>query len=177
MIRKATVADLDVIEAIYDAIHAQEEAGEVTVGWQRGVYPTRFTAAAAIECGDMFVELSDEDDGVVVASARINQEQVPEYADATWEHDAPPERVLVLHTLTVDPAAGGHGYAKRFVAFYEELACEMNCPYLRMDTNERNTRARALYKKLGYTEPDIVPCVFNGIPGVQLVCLEKKLQF
>ena len=24
-------------------------------------------------------------------------------------------------------------------------------------------------------EPGIVPCVFNGIPGVQLVCLEKKL--
>jgi hypothetical protein len=44
-----------------------------------------------------------------------------------------------------------------------------------MDTNARNTRARAMYKRLGYSEPDIVPCVFNGIEGVQLVLLEKML--
>ena len=44
-----------------------------------------------------------------------------------------------------------------------------------MDTNARNVRARAMYAKLGYVEADIVPCVFNGIEGVQLVCLEKTL--
>lgn len=38
-----------------------------------------------------------------------------------------------------------------------------------------NTGARKLYKKLGYTEADIVSCVFNGIEGVQLVCLEKYI--
>ena len=31
------------------------------------------------------------------------------------------------------------------------------------------------YKKLGYTEIAVMPCVFNGIPDVQLVCLEKHL--
>ena len=44
-----------------------------------------------------------------------------------------------------------------------------------MDTNQKNARARALYAKLGYSEPDVVPCTFNGIEGVQLVCLEKTL--
>ncbi len=44
-----------------------------------------------------------------------------------------------------------------------------------MDTNAKNAAARRLYQKLGYGEPDIVPCTFNGIPGVQLVLLEKKL--
>ena len=43
------------------------------------------------------------------------------------------------------------------------------------DTNARNMRARALYQKLGYREADIVPCVFNGLEGVQLVLLEKQL--
>ena len=46
---------------------------------------------------------------------------------------------------------------------------------LRMDTNAKNAAARRLYQKLGYAEPDIVPCIFNGIPNVQLVLLEKKL--
>lgn len=44
-----------------------------------------------------------------------------------------------------------------------------------MDTNERNSRARAMYVKLGYKEIGIVPTVFNGIPGVGLVLLEKAL--
>ena len=34
---------------------------------------------------------------------------------------------------------------------------------------------REMYRKLGYAEVSIVPCVFNGIEGVDLVCLEKVL--
>ena len=45
-----------------------------------------------------------------------------------------------------------------------------------MDTNAINAAARAMYAKLGYREADIVPCVFNGIPNVNLVLLEKKLK-
>lgn len=88
---------------------------------------------------------------------------------------APPEQVLVLHTLVVDPTVKGKGYGTAFVAFYEQLARETDRPYLRIDTNARNTPARALYKKLGYTEAGIVAGTFNGIPNVQLVCLEKKV--
>ena len=82
---------------------------------------------------------------------------------------------MVLHTLVVDPQAKGRGYGSRFVDFYESYALEHGCRYLRMDTNERNASARALYRNLGYREVPIVPCAFNGIPGVQLVCLEKTL--
>ena len=57
----------------------------------------------------------------------------------------------------------------------EEYALENGCPYLRMETNERNVRARGFYAKVGYKEIGIVPCIFNGIEGVGLVLLEKKL--
>ena len=77
--------------------------------------------------------------------------------------------------VVVDPQAKGRGYGSRFVDFYESYALEHGCRYLRMDTNERNASARALYRNLGYREVSIVPCAFNGIPGVQLVCLEKTL--
>lgn len=55
------------------------------------------------------------------------------------------------------------------------LARENGCTVLQMDTNAKNAAARRLYQKLGYAEPDIVPCTFNGIPNVRLVLLEKKL--
>ena len=172
MIRKATLDDLDAISAIYDAIHDREEAGLAVIGWNRAIYPTRASGKASILAGDMYVL---EEEGRVLAAAKINQEQVPEYANAQWQWEAPEEKILVLHTLVVDPEKGRGGYGKAFVAFYEDMARNMGCPYLRMDTNARNTIARQLYQSLGYAEVGLVDCQFNGIPGVQLVCLEKKV--
>lgn len=170
MFRKATIQDLDRIAEIYDEIHTEDESGRTTIGWVRSIYPTRSTAEVSILKGDMFVECVD---GQIVAAAKINQEQVPEYADAAWQYDVPEDQVMVLHTLVVSPKMVGFGYGPKFVEFYENYALEHGCHYLRMDTNEKNSRARALYKKLGYAEVSVVPCEFNGIPGVRLVCLEK----
>ena len=80
---------------------------------------------------------------------------------------------MVLHTLVVDPAASGRGIGRTMVAYYEAFARAHGCADLRMDTNARNKAARHLYGKLGYREIGIVPCAFNGIPGVELVLLEK----
>ena len=173
MIRKATADDLPQVGEIYDRILAKEERGEARIGWVRDVYPTPAVALEALEAGELFVL---EDAGRVAAAARINRRQVPVYADAAWRYpDAPAEQVMVLHTLTVDPEAAGRGLGTAFVRFYESYALAQGCPYLRMDTNEVNAAARALYARLGYREAGIVPCTFQGIGGVRLVCLEKKL--
>lgn len=172
MIRKADIGDIDRIAEIYREIHDEEEAGRMVIGWERKVYPTRDTAREAVKCGDMFVE---EDEGQIVAAARINQEQVDVYADAAWTLEAADEQVMVLHTLVVSPKKNSSGYGKTFVKFYENYARERGCICLRIDTNARNENARAFYRKLGYTEVSIVDCVFNGIPDVHLVCLEKVL--
>lgn len=171
MFRKACMADLNAISAIYDAIHTEIEAGRAVIGWIRAIYPTPKTARASIEAGDMYVL---EENGRILASARINQYQGPEYDHAVWSFEADPEKVLVLHTLVVSPKYKGRGIGTAFVRFYEETARRMGCTALRMDTNAVNAAARALYKKLGYTEACIVPTDFNGIPGVNLVCLDKR---
>lgn len=171
-IRKGTRADIPGITAIYDRILTEEESGRASVGWVRGIYPTEATALAALEAGDLFVMT---DGGILTAAARINRIQVPVYCEAPWLWEAPAEAVMVLHTLVVDPRRAGKGYGTAFVNFYERYALEQDCPYLRMDTNEKNAAARALYRRLGYREAGIVPCEFNGIPSVQLVCLEKNL--
>lgn len=171
-VRKATAADLDEIEKIYDAIHTEEENGRATIGWIRDIYPVRATAEAAMERRDLFVA---EADGKIVGTAILNQIQVPEYALGNWRYPAPADRVMVMHTLVIDPGAKGCGYGSEFAKYYEQYALEQGCHYLRIDTNARNENARRFYQKLGYAEIGIVPCVFNGIDGVQLVLLEKKL--
>ena len=170
--RKATAKDISAIAEIYENIHTEEEAGRTSIGWIRGIYPTQATAEAALLREDLFVA---EEQPKILGAAIINQQQVDVYADGNWEYPAPDSEVMVLHTLVIDPKAMGNGYGPQFVKFYEDYALSQNCCYLRMDTNARNARARALYKKLGYREIGTVPCVFNGIPGVPLVLLEKKL--
>lgn len=172
MIRKATKEDIDAIVAIYEAILDNEEAGKCRIGWIRGIYPTRETAEEALKKGTLFVS---EKAGKIVAAAKIDQSQMPQYAECKWEYDVPDDKVMVLHTLVVDPACFGHGYGPEFVYFYEKYAFENDCLYLRLDTNETNTVAWNMYKKMGYHKTGIVIDEFNGIPNVHLVCLEKKI--
>ena len=172
VIRKAKMADLSAILEIYDDIFALEEAGKITSGWVSGIYPTEVSALDAINADEMFVM---EDGGNVVAALRINQVQMPAYAEVKWEFEAVPDKVMSFHTLVVSPKANGRGYGTRFVKFFEGYALGKGCPYLRIDTNARNARARALYARLGYREAGIINCVFCGIPNVDLVCMEKAL--
>ena len=170
--RKANRDDLDAIERIYDRTHDAEEAGLTTIGWVRGIYPVREVAEASIARDDMYVA---EYDGRIVASGIINKIQVNVYLDCDWDYAAPDDKVSVLHTLVVDPDMRGMGIGPAFAGFYEELSREMGCEVLRIDTNARNKIARKMYEKLGYVETSIVPTVFNGIQGVDLVLMEKKL--
>ena len=85
MIRKATDRDISAIADIYARIHKAEAAGRLSTGWLKDVYPTEATARAALAAGDLFVL---EDGGRVVAAARINRVQMPEYALVDWKYPA-----------------------------------------------------------------------------------------
>lgn len=172
IIRKAESRDLDAIEKIYNKILLKEEMGQLTTGWERGIYPRREIAEAALKRNDMFVM---EDEGSIVGSGVINKDQLDVYAKGKWKFAAKNCEVMVLHTLAIDPDKSGRGYGKRFVKFYEDYARENGCKYLRMDTNERNKPARSLYKSLAFDEIDCLSCIFNGLEGVNLILFEKKL--
>lgn len=172
-IRKAVSEDVPAVFGIYEKIHELERQKKMEVGWLPGVYPSLATAEEAQKRGDLFVY---EEDGQILAAAIINQSQVDVYAKGSWKYPARESQVMVLHTLVVDPDAGKRGIGSHFVAYYEAYALKHGCPALRMDTNAKNKAARTLYKKLGYREAGIVPCVFNGIPDVPLVLLEKHLE-
>lgn len=169
LIRLAGAEDIAAVARIYEELHDAEEAGAQTIGWVRGVYPAASVAEAALKRGDLFVL----EDGEVLGAAIINRIQVDCYHGAPWENAASDDEVCVLHTLVISPRAAGRGYGKRFVRFYEAHARALGCTELRMDTNARNTRARAMYAGLGYREIAVVATVFNGIPNVELVLLEK----
>lgn len=171
MFRLAEERDIKEIAKIYENILNDEKSAPFT-GWIKGIYPTEKVAADAYSNGELYVY---EENGQILASAKINKEQMPGYEKADWHCDVPDDEVMVLHTLVVRPSASGKGIGRKFVKFYEDFALENGCKYLRMDTNEINLPARTLYKKLGYDEVGIVRGDFCGIPNIGLVCLEKEL--
>ena len=171
-IRKAKAADIESVVRIYGSIHDAEGEGRYVIGWKRGVYPTKETAEAALERGDLYVA---EYNGQIYAAAIINGNELPEYKDGNWETDATDEEVLVLHTLVVDPESPVKGIGGEFVRFYEELARKRGCKSLRIDTQSKNLNARNFYPKFGFKEVGIVKCDFCGCGMVDLVLLEKKL--
>ena len=173
LIRRAANGDIDAVERLYDAIHTAEEAGALTTGWIRGVYPSRETAQMAQMREELFVL---EESGELCGAGIINNTQADCYQGAAWKYEAPDNRVCVLHTLVISPAHAGKGFGSAFLEFYEQYARESGCTALRIDTNAKNTAARIMYGKRGYEEVGIVPTCFQGIPDVQLVLLEKSLK-
>lgn len=170
--RKAKEKDVEPITSIYDEVHEEIESGKIWIGWIKGIYPTKDTVIAAINRDDLFVM---EEEEKIVGVGIINQQQVDVYRETNWKYPAPDHEVMVLHTLAISPKIARKGYGTKFVELYEAYAKEQGCDYLRMDTNERNINARALYKKLGYDEVEMIPCTFNGIEGFHLVMLEKYI--
>lgn len=172
-VRSGEERDIAAIVGIYDRILAKEEQSGSFTGWKRGVYPTGEDVRSMLADGELYVM---EENGTVVAAARINHTPVPEYAQVRWAfREEDPNKVLIIHTLVVDPACAGKGYGSAFIRFYEDMGRALGCTCLRMDTNITNRPARRLYAHLGYREADVVSCVFNGLRGIQLVCLEKAL--
>ncbi len=172
IIRKANIKDISAIANIYDEICDAQDEGKLAVSWIKGIYPTEDTAMAALKRDDLFIL---EEDGTIVGTGIINQKQMDAYYGADWKFPAKDQEVMVLHTLAISPKVGRKGYGSAFVKYYEEYARENGCCYLRMDTNEINKTARALYNKLGYEEIGMVPCNFNGIKGFRMVLLEKYI--
>ena len=92
-IRKAVQEDLDAVKAIYKKIFQYQNEGKLLVGWVEGVYPTDETAEKAFKNGDLFVM---EEDGKILASARINQDQEEEYRAADWKYKGVPDQEVYV---------------------------------------------------------------------------------
>lgn len=171
-IRKAVSQDIDAVERIYHAVLDDQEQNTNFTNWQRGSYPTRETAETALDMGTLYVQTEGDK---MVGCAILNHEQLPEYANVPWEYPGTGDEVLVIHTLCVDPAASGKGYAKALVSYAEALGRKLGCTALRLDTYEGNTPARAMYTKLGYRFVGGTEFFFQGYIRETLVLFEKQL--
>ena len=154
----ATPHTLHEVLAIYDAVLTALESDPNSLsgpGWKRGVYPTEQEARAGLEEGSLYL-LRDGATGRAAATVILNGDQPPAYASAAWAVDAPPERVMVVHTFMTHPGFQRHGYGRRTLAAAHAVARAQGCLCVRLDTYAGNQPARALYEGLGYHSAGLI---------------------
>lgn len=147
MIRKAQSQDIDEVEKSYlELLLHEKKYGAYTV-WQLGIYPTRETAEKSYSNGNLYVL---EENGELCASIIINQVQPKEYDTIQWKYCAKSNEVLVIHLLCVKPSKAHQGIGKKLVQFAIDMAKNLECKTLRLDTGSQNTPAIMLYQSFGF---------------------------
>ena len=173
MFRPATASDLDTIERHYTELLTHEtETGRSTTNWALGVYSTRETAAKAQAEGALYVL---EEAGETVASVILNQHQDEFYAEINWQYSAPPEQVLVIHTLCIPPCHAGRGLGRQMVQYAKQHAAAMGCSVIRLDTWAGNTPAARLYQTNGFFLCGRAEVLFQGRIPEELIFLEYQI--
>ena len=165
MIRKATLNDIEAISDLYDIAIDYEDSHVKYTSWQKGIYPTADTARFGVKCDSLYVF---EDGGKILASVILDTSQPPEYRNVSWSVKSGVHGALVIHTLCVHPECVGLGIGSKIVDFAKELASELNCSTIRLNTTSTNTLAYHFYEKNGFAIVAKQKMLLNG----QIPCKE-----
>ena len=159
MIRKATPDDISAVAELYNKAIDYEDLHIKYTSWQKGVYPTADTARLGHKNSSLYVY---ELDGHIVASVILDTHQPPEYKHIDWQITLSYKQALVIHTLCVDPELSGSGIGSAIVDFAKQLAGDLGCLSVRLNTTERNVLASRLYQKNGFEIIAKQPILLNG---------------
>jgi len=163
IIEQATLADIDEVATLYDAVIDHLNGGVNYPGWQKGLYPTRATAETAAANGTLFVA---REDGAIIGSVVLSHRPEEAYDEARWGIDASYDDIIVIHTLCVRPNTLKQGIARRLMEFARQHASEHTMKSIRLDVFEGNAPAIALYEKCGYRCVGTVDLRLN-FPGLK----------
>ena len=165
MIRKATKQDLEAImEILKESVDIMNQ--ENNFQWD-SAYPRRENFIDDIEKDSLYVT---ERDNKVAGFICINEIEPEEYATVTWSSQHP---CMVAHRMAVRPNQRNTGVGTELMNYTEQLARDRGIYYLKTDTNSRNTKMNALFRKCGYTLAGEMS--FRGRPE-PFYCYEKHLR-
>ena len=149
VVRKATEADLDEIEQLYDDLN--DSIVGVTEGprWIKGVYPLRRDAEEGLAADCLYVA---EVDGVIAGTVMyLNEEELSApYQTVKWQKDLAAKETFVIHVLAVHPKFQGRGVGKALLDHAYVVGQEKGIKAVRLDVYETNVPAIRLYEKCGF---------------------------
>lgn len=163
-VRKGGMSDLPAVSRLLLRVCRWAQRQPVNpCGWRSGFYPKEEDAAAALSEGTLWIL---ENGGIPAGVAVFNHKQAPAYRKGNWQTPAADPEVLVIHTLTVDPACSGRGGARLLIDAACKLGRETGCKAIRLDAFTGNYRAICLYENYGFRLAGTVDLGLN-VPGLK----------
>ncbi|TVP95795.1 MAG: GNAT family N-acetyltransferase [Acholeplasmatales bacterium] len=147
MIRKATLQDLDRLDALALAtILAMQAAG--IAQWTEN-YPRKKHFQHDVERGALYVFEHDDD---LLGAMVLYEENDPPYRSITWLRD----RSIVLHRLLIAPNNQQRGIASALLDYALQYGKNNGYQSLKIDTHPANYKMRAFLKKHHFHELDYI---------------------
>lgn len=146
-IRNAAEQEFEVVRAFYHMMTDAMADAPYSPGWKKGIYPSDEDLLTALREQTLFVGTEGEE---IVAVMVMNHACVEDYALATWQVDASPEEVTVLHMLGIHPSHRGKGLAKELVTWAIADARTRGQKAVRLDVLSGNLPAERLYPAVGF---------------------------
>lgn len=143
-IEKATAADLDELERLFDDLCDHLTANVNYPGWEKGRYPVRRVAEEALESDSLYVARSE---GSITGTVTLNHREESACVHANWQRR---DNVAVVHTLAVHPDFLHRSVGRALMEHAIAWARSEGSHTIHLDTYEKNTPAMALYEKLGF---------------------------
>lgn len=150
-IRNAAESEFERVRAFYHMMTDAMANARHSPGWKKGIYPSDEDLQIALRDQTLFIGTDDgTEDGEIIAVMVMNHACVEDYALASWQVDASPEEVTVLHMLGVHPAYRGKGLARQLVEWAIADARKRGQKAVRLDVLSGNLPAERLYPALGF---------------------------
>ena len=165
---RAAESDLPELLDLYKRVTAEMENSGLRQ-WHWGVYPTEGMIRDDVARGLMYIQRTD---GAIAGAVSVfSGTDEPEYAEVPWTCGVNPG---YFHRLAVDPSMQGMGIAGGMLDDIQQILRGAGCDSVRCDTNDKNTRARRLYEKMGF-----LPCgpvTWDDTPGETYTAFDKPLR-
>lgn len=150
-LRKATRADIGLIMGLID--EGRASLAELGIDQWQGGYPQREVIERDIDDGASYLVY---DGDVAVATAMLaHRDEVNYHAlDGEWLTSSTPENpcYVVIHRVAVSGERAKGGVGSFVMTSAIELARELGCESVRVDTHPGNVPMRRLVEKFGFTE-------------------------
>ncbi len=148
VIRKAEPQEVKRVLAFYENLIEALQGPDSPIRWARGVYPVEEDIDRFIQAGEMYIT---ETEGEILGAFALNHVQGEGYESVSWQVEADPEKVTVLHLLAVSPKVHKQGLGRKLLEEAVRLSREEGNTALRLDTLPFNKPGRRLYKHFGLT--------------------------
>lgn len=118
-IRKATEADLERIEKLYEDICGYLETHENYPGWKKDIYPSRYDAEKGLMADGLYVACIR---GETAGSMILKHEPEEGYKNGSWLTEDNYQQIYVVYTLAVHPDFLKCGVGTELLMFAERMA-------------------------------------------------------